>query len=189
MTVRELVEKNRSIRIFKQTPAPDRAQLETWVDNARLASSGGNLQPLAYYLSSDTATNDKIFATLRWAGYLTDWAGPAEGERPTSYIVLLRDNDVTNNFIVDHGIASEILRLSAFEQGFGSCLIGSIDRAKLREALGIASRYEILVVLALGAPAERVVLETVTGGNIRYWRDGHGALHVPKRALRDVLVN
>jgi nitroreductase len=96
---------------------------------------------------------------------------------------------VTNNFIVDHGIASEIIRMAAFEEGFGSCLIGSVDRPKLREALGISNRYELLVVLALGAPGERVVLETASGGNIRYWRDGHGALHVPKRALRDILVN
>jgi nitroreductase len=82
MTVRELVEKNRSIRIFKPSPAPTRAQLESWVDVARISASGGNLQPLAYYLSADEATNDKIFATLRWAGYLTDWAGPTAGERP-----------------------------------------------------------------------------------------------------------
>ncbi len=189
MTVRELVEKNRSIRIFKPSPAPTRAQLESWVDVARISASGGNLQPLAYYLSADEATNDKVFATLRWAGYLTDWAGPTAGERPTGYVVLLRDNDVTNNFIVDHGIASEIIRMAAFEEGFGSCLIGSVDRPKLREALGISNRYELLVVLALGAPGERVVLETASGGNIRYWRDGHGALHVPKRALRDILVN
>lgn len=189
MTVRELVEKNRSIRIFKPSPAPTRAQLESWVDVARISASGGNLQPLAYFLSADATTNDKIFATLRWAGYLTDWPGPAAGERPTGYVILLRDNDVTNNFIVDHGIASEIIRMAAFEEGFGSCLIGSVDRPKLREALGISNRYELLVVLALGAPGERVVLETASGGNIRYWRDGHGALHVPKRALRDILVN
>ncbi len=189
MTVREMVEKNRSIRIFKQSPAPSRAQLEAWVDVARITSSGGNLQPLAYYLSADAATNAKIFSTLRWAGYLTDWAGPAEGEQPTAYIILLRDNDVTNNFIIDHGIASEVIRLAANEEGFGSCLVGSVDPAELRELTGISNRYEILLVLAIGTPGERIVLEAAAGGNIRYWRDGHGALHVPKRALRDVLVN
>jgi nitroreductase len=189
MSVREMVEKNRSYRIFKQTPAPTRAQLEATVDVARLSASGGNLQPLAYFLSADAATNDKIFPALRWAGYLADWEGPAPQERPTGYIVILRDNEVTNNFIIDHGIAGEFIRLAAMEQGLGSCIIGSIDRPKLRETLGLSSRYEILIAIALGTPAERVVLEQVSGGNIRYWRDGHGALHVPKRGLRDILVN
>ena len=189
MSIRELAEKNRSYRVYRQTPAVTRAQLEELVDVSRFAASGGNLQPLAYYLSADAETNAKIFATLRWAGYLTDWAGPAESERPTGYAVVLRDNDVTGNFLIDHGIAAEVIRLAGAEKGLGSCVVGSLDRPKLREALGISSRYEILIVIAFGTPGERVVIETATGGHIRYWRDGHGAMHVPKRGLKEIIVN
>ncbi len=189
MSIRELVEKNRSYRVFRQTPAVTRAQLEKWIDTSRLAASGGNLQPLAYYLSADAETNAKIFKHMRWAGYLKDWAGPAESERPTGYAVVLRDNDITGNFLIDHGIAAEVIRLAATEDGIGTCIVGSLDRPKLREALGISNRYEILIIIAFGAPGERMVLEEAVGGHIRYWRDGNGAMHVPKRALKEILIN
>ena len=189
MSIRELVEKNRSIRIYKQHPALTRSQLEQLVDLARHGSSGGNLQPLAFFLSADAETNAKIFPHLRWAGYLTDWAGPAENERPTGYAVILRDNEITTNFVLDHGIAAELMRLGAAEMGFGSCIVGSIDRPALRADLDIPARYEILVVVSFGVPGERVVLEQASGGNIRYWRDGNGAMHVPKRSMQDLLIN
>lgn len=184
----ELVAKNRSFRRFYQEPPVVRTELEQLVEIARLSSSGGNLQALKYFLSADPATNAKIFPALRWAGYLNDWA-PAENERPTGYIVLLRDNEITTNFMIDHGISSELMRLAAIEKGIGSCLIGSIDRVMLRAALELPTKYEILVVLALGRPSEKVVVEDVQGGDIRYFRDKSGTLHVPKRTARELTIN
>lgn len=42
--------------------------------------------------------------------------------------------------------------------------------------------------MALGYPAEKVVIESPEGDNIRYWRDDTGVHHVPKRTLEDVKV-
>lgn len=184
----ELIQKNRSFRRFYQEPPVVRAELEQLVEVARLASSGGNIQAIKYLLAADPETNAKIFSTLRWAGYLKDWV-PAEHERPTAYIVLLRDNEITTNFMIDHGISSELMRLAAIEKGIGSCLIGSIDRARLRAALDLSNKYEILVVLALGRPSEKAVVEDAQGGNIKYYRDQAGVLHVPKRTARELIVN
>ena len=186
--ITELIRKNRSFRRFYQEPPVVRSDLEQLVEVARLASSGGNLQAIKYFLSADPETNAKIFPTLRWAGYLKDWA-PSERERPTAYIVLLRDNDITTNFIIDHGISAELMRLAAIERGIGSCLLGSIDRPKLRRALDLPVKYEILVVLALGRPSEKVVVEDAQGDDIKYYRDASGVLHVPKRSARDLVIN
>lgn len=66
--------------------------------------------------------------------------------------------------------------------------MGAIQREELRNVLSIPERYEILLVLALGKPAEQVRLEAVAeGGNIHYWRYSQGVHHVPKRSLKDVL--
>lgn len=184
----DLVLKNRSYRRFYQEPPVVRAELEAMVETARLSASGGNLQPLKFFLSADPGTNAKIFPALKWAGYLKDWS-PAPAERPTAYIVILRDNEVTTNFLIDHGITAEVMRLAAIEKGIGSCIVGSLDRAKLRTALEISGKYEILVVLALGRPSEKVVVEDVKDGDIRYWRDNAGALHVPKRAAAQMIIN
>jgi hypothetical protein len=68
-------------------------------------------------------------------------------------------------------------------------MIASIDRGGLRQVLDIPERYEILLVLALGKPKEKVVLEEVgADGSITYYRDANGVHHVPKRSLDELTV-
>ena len=79
--------------------------------------------------------------------------------------------------------------LGAASRGLGTCILGSVNRPRLQEALKLPSRYGILYVLALGNPAEGVKVETVgTDGDVRYWRDEAEILHVPKRSLDDLIV-
>jgi nitroreductase len=190
MTLKDIVVRNRSYRRFHQQVATDREALRELVDLARLSASGANRQPLKYMLSCDPQRNGSIFPHLRWAGYLTDWAGPAEGERPSAYIIILGDTDVSKSFGCDHGIAAQSIMLGATERGLGGCMIGSIDKSGLRQTLDISEQYEILLVLALGEPKEKVVLEEVgPDGDIKYYRDEEDVHHVPKRALNDVILD
>jgi nitroreductase len=188
--IRDLILKNRSYRRFYQDAAIDLQTLRELVDLARLSASGGNMQPLKYILSCDVAKNALIFPHLVWAGYLKDWPGPSEGERPSAYIIILWDKELAKHAIgCDHGIAAQSILLGATERGFGGCMIGSIDRYGLRKDIEIPRRYEILLVIALGKPKETVVIETVgPSGNIEYWRDSDGAHHVPKRPLDDIVI-
>ncbi len=189
MSFKELVLKTRSYRRFDQTAPVSLDTLRDLVDLARQTASGANVQPLKYVLSADAADNARIFAHTRWAGYLTDWPGPAEGERPAAYIVILGDTALRQDFATDLGIAAQTIMLAATERGLGGCMIASLDRDPLREALGIPEALKILLVLALGKPAETVVLEPVgPGGNIRYYRDRDGIHHVPKRALEQIII-
>jgi nitroreductase len=188
--LRELVEKNRSYRRFDQGRPIDRATLEEMVDLARLTPSAANRQPLKYFLSCDPETNAKIFPTLAWAGYLPDWDGPAEGERPAAYIVLCVDTAIVKDWWCDDGIAAQTILLRAAELGLGGCMIGAIRHDALRKTLSLPDPLVIRLVLALGAPAETVRIEPVgPEGSIRYWRDAEGVHHVPKRALSELLLN
>ena len=79
--------------------------------------------------------------------------------------------------------------LGATERGLGGCMIGSIDRPKLRQVLDIPERYEILLILALGKPSETVVLEDVgPDGDIKYYRDDENVHYVPKRTLDELVL-
>ena len=79
--------------------------------------------------------------------------------------------------------------LGAAEQGLGGCMIASVQREVLCAALGIPERYEILLVLALGKPAETVVTEPIdVSGGVRYYRDEESVHHVPKRSLEALIV-
>ena len=187
--IRDLILKNRSYRRFQEGAAIDLQTLRELVDLARLSASASNRQPLKYILSCEPRKNALIFPHLAWAGYLEDWAGPAEGERPSAYVIILGDTAVTREFYCDHGIAAQSILLGATERGLGGCMIASIQRNKLRAALQIPERFDILLVLALGKPKERVVLETVgPAGDIKYWRDADAVHHVPKRALDDIII-
>lgn len=189
MKIKDLIINNRSFRRFHQNIAVDVETLKELVELARLSPSSANRQPIKYMLSCDPERNALIFPHLAWAGYIKNWPGPREGERPAAYIIILGDTEISASFTCDHGIVSQSMLLGATEKGLGGCIIGSIDREGLRAALDIPSRYEILLVVALGKPKETVKLETVgPDGDIRYWRDEDGVHHVPKRPLEELIL-
>lgn len=189
MHFRELVLRNRSYRRFYQNHQIDLKLLRELVDLARLSSSGANLQPLKYILSTEPEKNARIFTTLGWAGYLKEWDGPAEGERPSAYIVMLLDHQISKTPFWDHGIAAQSILLGAVERGLGGCMFGNVKRDDLRVSLDIDERHEILQVIALGKPKEQVQLVSMeAGGDIRYHRDADGVHYVPKRSLDEIII-
>ena len=185
--IRDLILKNRTYRRFYEDVTISRDILEELIDLARLSSSGGNLQSLKYILSYDEEKNNKIFPHLKWAGYLKEWDGPEKGEKPGAYIIMLADKEISNNYWWDHGIASQSILLGACEKGLGGCMFGAIDKKSLVEALSIPEQFELIMVIALGKPKETVVLEELED-DIKYWRDPAGIHHVPKRALKDIIL-
>ena len=189
MNIKDLVTKTRTYRRFDECYEIETETLENLIDLARLSASGANRQPLKYLIYNVPEICDNIFSTLAWAGYLADWAGPEEGERPSAYIIILGDKEITEFFGVDHGIAAQSIMLGATEKGLGGCILASIKREELRDKLEIPDRFEILLVLALGKPVEKVVIDEVKNDNIKYWRDESNTHHVPKRSLDDIIIN
>ena len=188
--LRELIIKNRTYRRFYEDVKIERSTLEELIDLARLSSSGANQQSLKYIISNTEENNNLIFPHLRWAGYLKDWDGPVEGERPAGYIVMLLDKEISKNCFWDHGISSQSILLGATEKGLGGCMFGAIDREGLKIALDIPDDYEVLMVIALGKPKEEVVLEEMKDPkDVRYWRDENQVHHVPKRKLEDLILD
>ncbi len=185
MDVCDIVLKRRSVRRFKQTPIP-MDMLKRLVNAARVAPSAANLQPLKYIIVEKEDTVKEVFTALRWAAYIAPKGNPPEGERPVAYIVVLADTNISNKgYEIDVGVAIENIVLVACSEGVGSCLIGSIDRERLRDILRIPSHLKIVLVVALGTPNEYPVMEEMTD-TIKYWRDESRVHHVPKRRLEDI---
>ena len=188
--IKDLIVRNRSYRRFDGSHAISRAELIQLIELARFSGTGANIQPLKFYLSYTKDKNELIFPLLSWAGYLKEWGGPKEGEKPTAYIIILGDTRIKTNFGVDHGIAAQSIMLGATEKGLGGCMIASVKRESLSQALKLPEYLEVLLVLALGKPVEDVVLENVgEDGDIKYYRDIEGRHHVPKRNLDELIVN
>jgi nitroreductase len=188
MSLRDLVYKTRSYRRFDESHHIENKILENFIELARLSASAANRQPLKFILCNTPACCEKIFPSLAWAGYLKDWDGPEQGERPSAYIIILGDKNVTGSFNVDHGIAAQSIMLGSSEAGLGGCMIASLKREELRKELGIPVNFDILLVLALGKPVEKVFLDDIIDGDVKYWRDSEGCHHVPKRKLDELII-
>ena len=185
----DLVKENRSRRRFYQDVGIELETLRELVDMARLTPSARNQQPLKYILSNTAEKNAKIFSCLSWALDLKDWGGPKEGERPSAYIIILADSEISKTVNCDHGIAAQTIMLGAVDKGLGGCIMASIKKDRLRELLAIPERYEILLTLALGKPKEQVIIEPLgRSGDVKYWRDSLGVHHVPKRSLDGIII-
>lgn len=193
MALAELVARTRTVRRFREEAPLAPALLEQLVDLARLGGSARNAQSLCYLVVTEPALRAALFPLLAWAGYLPDWPGPAAGERPAAYVVCVLDRErqrgPESEAHFDLGIGTQNLLLGAAERGVMGCRIGAFPADKVRTLLQLDARYQPLLVVALGEPAETVVVETVgTDGDVRYWRDADGVHHVPKRPLGDILL-
>lgn len=185
--LKELILKNRSYRRFEEDHEVNREDLLDMIDSARLSASARNSQPIKYAISNERELNALIFPNLAWAGYLKDWPGPEPGERPSAYISQLHDTRIEGNYFCDDGIAAQSILLTAVEKGLGGCIIASVKKESLSKVLGLPDYLKIIQVIALGKPAEKVVIEEVKDNDIKYWRDENGVHHVPKRSVEELV--
>lgn len=187
MNVYDTVVNRRTIRKFLQKSIPNEL-LERILNAARLAPSGGNIQPCEYILVIEKKLLDEVFKTLGWAMYIAPKGTPKEDERPVAYIVvLINTRKRTEGSEVDCAAAIENMILTAWEEGIGACWIASINRDKLREILSIPEYCKVCFVVALGYRAEEPVMEDMKGDEVKYWKDEKGVPHVPKRRLEDIV--
>ncbi|HOU26092.1 MAG TPA: nitroreductase family protein, partial [Candidatus Cloacimonas sp.] len=91
---------------------------------------------------------------------------------------------------IDTGIAAQTILLTAVDNGLGGCLLASVDKDAVHKIFLLPDNMDIVLVIALGYPAETVVIEDVTDQDkIEYWRDENTVHHVPKRKLSDLILN
>ncbi|MGD8505098.1 MAG: nitroreductase family protein [Candidatus Bathyarchaeota archaeon] len=181
----EKITRRRTIRKYTQKSVPREVLLKC-IDAARLSPSGANRQPLKYVAVNDQKLIKEAFSTLRWAGYLPGYQ-PSEEEMPRAYVVILLDKNIRNDPGQDAGIAAMSISMVGYDEGLGTCILGAVDREKLRMILNIPDSLDIVLVVALGYPAEDPVVDKVKNGDIKYWLDENGVLHVPKRDLEDIV--
>ena len=184
----DLIRKNRSFRRFEENHRLSSESVKNLIEFARLSPSSKNQQALKFKIVTEKDDCDRLFPFLAWAGYLKDWNGPEKGERPPAYIVIFGDTDLGSSFSVDMGICAQSILLGAVEQGYGGCMIGSIKREGLKQEFALPESLDVLLVIALGKPVEKVVIDKMHNGDIKYWRDHESVHHVPKRDINELLA-
>ncbi len=183
-----LIEKCRSYRRFDAEKKIAKEALADFIKSARVTASGANLQKLRYSLFTEKCDTDRIFSTLKFAGYLTDWQGPKESERPVAYIVISSDSELNILTAIDLGLVSEAITLTAAERGIGSCMFRSFEKGEITAVIDKEGMVPHLVI-AFGYPSETVLIENSEDGNIKYYRDKEDRHIVPKLPLDTLIIN
>lgn len=189
--LRELLERDRSYRRFDESESISEDKLKALVELTRFCASGRNIQPLKYKLINSTEDREKIFPLLAWAGYLKDWPGPKEGERPAAYIIQCLDTRITDNCLCDDGLQLQSITLGATAMGLGGCIIKAFNKPKLMETLSLPEWADPRYVFAIGVPVEKVMIEKMDDSNpdpYKYYRDTEEVHHVPKRGISELLI-
>ena len=187
MQLIELIKKNRSYRRFDANFKIVEKDLVHFIEHARLSASARNQQSLKYILVLSENKKNELFPTLKWAGYLKDWDGPAVHQRPSAYIIVCNDTSIASNHFCDEGIAMQSILLAAAEKELGGCIIAAFDKNAVRNMFEIPTNFDILNVLAIGKPDETVVIDKLAGDNVEYYRDGDNIHHVPKRGITEII--
>lgn len=185
MKVYDAIIARRSIRRFHQKPV-NLTILKKCVNAARLAPSAANLQPLEYCIVTDKELCTHLFEALSWAAYIQPKWAPKEEERPTAYIVVLVKDTKNPYYERDVGFATENIVLAVEGEGLGTCILCNIERGKIQNLCNIPLTLAVDSVIALGYKAEKSVVEDMND-SVKYWRDEHDVLHVPKRKLNDII--
>lgn len=185
--MKELIRKNRSYRRFDASKKQTREELLSLVESARFSPCAANMQRLRFRLVYEKEEVDFLFEQLAFAGYLKDWHGPVESERPTSYILILMGEDTGSMLSVDMGIAAQSIMLTAVSEGLGGCMLASFQKEKTNARFA-PEGYHVGLVLALGVPVEKVELEDAVNGDIHYYRLADGTHRVPKLPLETLVL-
>lgn len=188
----QLLRNNRTCRRFMQSQRITPETLSQLVNLARFTASGRNAQPLKYLLIWREDDCARIFPLLAWAGYFKDWPGPVEGERPAAYLVQCLDTRYGKDVLCDDGLQLEAITLGACAKGLRGCIIKSFNAPALTREFNLPEHLLPRYVLALGHPAESIVLEDMDGSSdadFKYYRTSDGVHHVPKRPLDELIIS
>ena len=187
----ELVRKNRSYRGYNENRPVTREELTRLVECARLCPSSVNAHPLKYRLVWQKEEVARLQEKTNWAKALTSITLPHPGMCPTAFIVICQDTGIDTSlqrYQKDVGIVAQTMLLGAVEMGLGGCMIGNFNAGEVRQVLALPEAMAPLLVVAIGEPAETVVLTEVgPDGSVQYYRDENDVHYVPKRALEDIL--
>lgn len=190
---KDLVRANRSYRGYDESYHFTKEELADFVDHARLAPSSVNAQPFRYYLAWEKDEVDKIQSLTKWARALPDLELPHKGMHPTGFIIICQDTNIGESltrYQKDVGIVAQTMLLAAVEKGLGGCMIGNFQAGPVKEALGLSQNLAPMLIVALGKPAEKIVLTEVDeGDSVQYYRDDEDVHYVPKRKLSDIIIS
>lgn len=153
-----LIEERQSDRKYDPDYVIDKETLQRIAEAGRLSPSACNAQPWHFVIVTDTERKKCIAKALAspLVGNMNGFAKDA-----SAFIVIVQEKvNLTSKLGTwikgtsfpqyDIGIAAGFITLAAEHEGLGSCIMGWLDKDKVRSLLNIPKNKEIPLVIALG---------------------------------------
>ena len=159
MNFMEIATARQSCRSYDPERPVESEKLNAILEAARLAPSACNGQP--YFLTVCTGETGKAVAAATMGMGMNKFAAQAPvllviSEMPyvksAALGAKLKGNDYRS---LDIGIAAAYLTAEATAQGLGSCMLGWLDDAKIREICGL--EHPVRLVVTLGYPTDETL--------------------------------
>ena len=149
MDVLSAIQGRRSIRKYSSKAVEEEKLLKV-LEAARLSPSARNQQEWKFIVVKDQATREKLTEAI---------GQPFVGEAPIILVCCGTNPEsimkcVPPRYTVDLSIATAYMILEAYEQGLGTCWLGSFDENKVKEVLGIPEKIRVVSITPLGYPEE-----------------------------------
>ncbi|MGH8064583.1 MAG: nitroreductase family protein [Candidatus Entotheonellia bacterium] len=142
MSVFECVRARIETREFKPDPVPE-AALQKILEAGRWSPSQRNRQPWHFIVVQERETLQQLGAMAP--------SGPYLAEAPLAIAVVTEGARVP---LIDSTRAISSMQLVAWEEGLGSCWVGSVDREGVKRLLGLPETCELITVLPFGYPTD-----------------------------------
>lgn len=185
MSLSNLIKTRRTTRVFNQTKV-NINDLKEVLELARLAPSGGNLQPVKFAIITDETLRKKAFPFIKYAGYLKDW-DPDFSQSPKAFIALLCNDNLKGKCECDLGISLMTISLLLEEKGLKSCILGAINRQELSKVFEIDSSLYIAYLIGVGY-SDSIGNFFDDSNNVKYIKNADDGFSVPKKPLSDILI-
>ena len=150
MDILSLLKSRRSIRLYQDKPIPQDL-LSQILEAGRWAPTGANLQPWHFIVVTDQETKKEIGKVARFF-----FIKFFPVEKAPVLLVLSFDKRKGKYGRYDATLAGGNMMTMATSLGLGTCWIGAFDESKLKEILGIPSNIEVIALITLGYPDEKV---------------------------------
>ena len=143
MDALEAIRKRRSVRRYTGDPIPTQ-DLETIVDCARLAATGGNRQPWEFIVVTGREMIDQLKIAAEWM------------DRAGAIIAVVMDPS-SRWWVEDGSAAIENILIACTALGYGSCWLEGWTLARedeLKAFLGVPAAKRLLTLIPIGVPVE-----------------------------------
>lgn len=177
----------RTYRRFKQEAIPE-PLVKQILENCRIASSARNGQTLKFYAVTSEEKLSEMHTLVKWAASLPPELGtPKENEQPVAFVVIVKTEPDNPWSDIDVGIAANMITTTAWESGFGSCIMGAINCKKIHELLQLKDNEVVRLAIALGKPDHSsTIVDVPESGKLSYYVDENVDYYVPKKNFEEV---